>query len=142
MNKRRKSGFTLIELMLVVVIIGIIVGIVVPRLSGRRQQANIAATKHAISSTELGLDSFELDVGRFPSTEEGLSALMEKPPSITDDDVWKGPYMKKWPRDSWRHDFVYKYPGEEGVDYDIISGGGDGQIGNEDDITNYEKDHE
>jgi general secretion pathway protein G len=137
---KRSAGFTLIELMLVVIIIGVIAAIAVPRLSGNTEKAKIAATKQTIASASLALDNYELDVGRFPSSDEGLRALIERPAVLSEKDGWDGPYMREMPRDSWNRELVYKYPGDESVDYDIVSAGRDGQAGNEDDITNYRKD--
>lgn len=136
---RRARGFTLIELMLVVIIIGIIATIAVPRLAGRTEKARIAAGRQTIASLSAALDAFELSVGRFPTTEEGLTGLIEKPPSLSSEDEWDGPYMREIPADPWNRPYVYTYPGEQSIDYDLISLGRDGQEGSDDDITNYTK---
>lgn len=133
------KGFTLIELMLVVIIIGVIAAIAVPRLTGNTQKAKVTATKQSISSLSMALDNFELGVGRFPTSEEGIQALLVRPPSLTEDSGWDGPYMREEPLDAWNRKLTYKYPGEKSVDYDIISQGPDGQEGSADDITNYRK---
>lgn len=130
------KGFTLIELMLVVVIIGALVAMVMPRLSGRGEQARISAAKadiHANIATALRL--YELDNGRFPSTAEGLNALLNKPASA---DNWNGPYLERRPLDPWSREYKYKSPGERRPDYDLYSLGRDGQEGTADDITNWE----
>ena len=133
---RRLKGFTLIELMLVVIIIGALVAMVMPRLTGRGEQARIAAAKADIQSNiATGLKLYELDNGEFPSTEEGLNALLVKPPSANN---WRGPYLEKKPIDPWSREYKYKSPGEHRQsDYDLYSLGKDGIEGN-DDITNWE----
>ena len=138
----RIDGFTLIELMLVVVIIGIIAAIAVPRIAGRSEKAKLAAAKSSIASISASLDTFELAVGRFPTTEEGLGALVTKPVSLTTEDQWDGPYMREVPLDPWNRPFLYKSPGEKSVDYDVISPGRDGQEGTEDDVANFRKDRD
>ncbi len=134
-----ESGFTLIELMLVVIIIAIIAAIAVPRVAGNTEKAKTVATQQTISSLESALDTFELGVGRFPTTEEGLDSLVEKPTGLSDEDAWAGPYLREIPRDGWNREIIYKYPGER-IDYDLISLGSDGQEGTDDDITNFRRD--
>ncbi|OIO32983.1 MAG: type II secretion system protein GspG [Candidatus Omnitrophica bacterium CG1_02_40_15] len=134
---RNKNGFTLIELMLVVIIIGVLVSMVVPRLAGRSEEARIAAAKADIrSNISVALDLFELDNGKYPTTEEGLSALRTKPGSASN---WKGPYLKKEPVDPWGKKYAYRSPGEHNPDYDLYSYGSDGAEGGSDDITNWEE---
>ncbi len=131
----RRRGFTLIELMLVIIIIGLLVAMVVPRLAGRSQQARIAAAQADINANlSVALDLFEFDSGRYPSTEEGLGALLKAPPSAP---RWSGPYVKKGiPLDPWGHSYVYRSPGRLSEDYDLLSYGPDGAEGGNDDITN------
>jgi general secretion pathway protein G len=97
MNRRQKAGFTLVELMLVVVIIGVLAGIVLPRLAGSREEANIAAAKAQMRVFDTSLYTYQLQVGSFPTTEQGLRALVEAP----GEEGWKGPYLsqKVLPRD-------------------------------------------
>lgn len=126
-------GFTLIELMLVVIIIGVLVAMVMPRLAGRSEEARRAAARADIEANiALALDLYELDSGRYP---EDLDALRIKPGGSTD---WKGPYLKRAPLDPWGRSYLYKYPGEHNkADYDLYSLGPDG-VESEDDITNWE----
>ncbi|MCX7661250.1 MAG: type II secretion system major pseudopilin GspG [Candidatus Omnitrophica bacterium] len=133
----REKSFTLIELMLVVIIIGVLVAMVMPRLAGRSEQAKIIAAKADIESNiALALDLFELDMGRYPSTEEGLYALREY--NGPNQERWKGPYLKKVPRDPWGREYKYKYPGTHNNDYDLYSLGPNGIEGDADDIKNWE----
>ncbi len=133
------AGFTLIELMVVVIIIGIIAAIAVPRMVGRTEKARLAAAKQEINSLSGSLDIFEMAVGRFPTNEEGIEALLERPPSLTPEDGWEGPYIREVPLDPWNRLYVYTYPGENSVDFDLISVGRDGEPGTEDDVTNFRK---
>ena len=137
--RRNTAGFTLIELMLVVIIIGVIAAIAVPRMAGRTQRAKLVAAKADISSMSTALDGFELDLGRYPTTEEGLPALVAAPSTITQEDGWKGPYMREIPRDPWGRPYVYRFPGERGVDFDVLSFGPDGEESTEDDVCNTAK---
>jgi general secretion pathway protein G len=135
---RRKKGFTLIELMLVVVIIGVLGAMVLPRLAGRSDQAKVAVAKTDINSNiATALDLYELDNGRYPTTEQGLSALTTKPSDLSASANWNGPYIKKEPLDPWGKAYQYKYPAtHEGEDYDLSSLGADG-IESDDDIGNW-----
>ncbi len=130
------KGFTLIELMLVVIIIGALVAMVMPRLSGRGEQARVATAQADISANiATALKLYELDNGVFPSTEEGLNALLNKPSSSR---KWNGPYLEKKPIDPWEKDYKYKSPGDHRADYDLYSLGKDGQEGTADDVKNWE----
>jgi general secretion pathway protein G len=136
MVNMRKSGFTLIELMLVVIIIGALVAMVMPRLTGRGEQARVAAAKADINANiATALKLYELDNGAFPTTEEGLNALLTKPSSARN---WNGPYLERKPIDPWGREYEYKCPGEHrSQDYDLYSLGRDG-VASEDDVTNWE----
>ncbi len=132
------AGFTLIELMLVVIIIGALVAMVMPRLAGRSEQAKVSAAQADISANiATALKLYELDNGKYPSSEDGgLTALMTKPGNANN---WNGPYIEKKPTDPWGHEYVYKSPGSHRTyDYDLYSLGRDGAEGN-DDVTNWEK---
>jgi general secretion pathway protein G len=132
---KKRKAFTLIELMLVVIIIGILAAMVVPRLVGRSEQARTSAAKADIEANiALGLDLFEMDNGRFPTTEEGLGALRTNPGSLPN---WKGPYLKKDPKDPWARPYLYKSPGTHNNDYDLYSLGPGGIEGDDDDIGNW-----
>jgi general secretion pathway protein G len=131
----RVEGFTLIELLLVVVIIGVLAALIVPRLAGRSQDARIAAAKADLKSLETCLDMFENDLGRYPTADEGLPALVEPPAGLNDPSKWKGPYLKKVPVDPWNAPYRYVYPGAQGAKtFDLASNGPDGAEGTDDDI--------
>jgi len=132
-------GFTLIEIMLVVIIIGVLAAMVVPRFAGRTEQAKVARARSDIASIGLALDLYELDLGEYPAS---LSVLIAKdPPSDLSDEgqaQWNGPYLKKGlPRDPWGREYQYARESQHQQDYDLYSLGSDGQPGN-DDVTNWD----
>ncbi|MEE8360291.1 MAG: type II secretion system major pseudopilin GspG [Candidatus Omnitrophota bacterium] len=134
-NRKPHHGFTLIELLLVVIIIGALAAMVMPRLTGRSEQARAAAAKADImANIATGLKLYELDNGTFPATEEGLKALLSETGQASN---WSGPYIEKEPIDPWGREYVYKSPGAHRVDYDLYSLGKDG-VESEDDIKNWE----
>jgi len=134
----RHAGFTLIELMIVLFILGLLAALVAPRLMGRVGKAKQKTAQAQIQMLATALDLYHLDVGRYPTDEEGLRSLYAKPESLSS---WSGPYLDKAvPKDPWARDYVYKCPGEHGP-YDLYSLGADGQPGGEGenaDITNWE----
>jgi general secretion pathway protein G len=134
---RRKRGFTLIELLLVVVIIGILAALIVPKLAGRSEEARSAAAKADLKTLADLLEIYEGDTGSYPSTDEGLDALINPPGSLKDPTKWKGPYMrqKQIPIDPWGTPYKYQYPGQGGPKtFELYSAGPDKQEGTDDDI--------
>lgn len=137
MKRSDERGFTLLELMLVVIIIGILAVVVLPRFTGKTREARITAARLQIESLSLALDNFEMDNGCFPTTEQGLEALRTRPDNASN---WKGPYIKRRiPLDPWGKPYVYRSPGVQNIDYDLFSFGPDGAEGTEDDITTWKE---
>jgi len=126
-KRKGQAGVTLIEMLVVVVIIGLFVALVGPQIFGQADKAKITATKAQIEQFRTTLGTYKLEVGTFPTTEQGLQALRVKPEGVNQ---WAGPYLAKdIPKDPWQHDYVYRFPGEHGDEPDIISYGADGQAG-------------
>ncbi len=125
-TRARARGFTLIELLVVVVIIGLLAGLVAPRYFGQVGKSNVNVARAQMDSLGKALDQYRLDVGAYPSTDQGLQALVVKPDG---EDRWQGPYLQKQvPPDPWGRPYRYKSPGDHG-DYDLITLGADGQPG-------------
>ena len=126
--------------MFVVVIIGILLAIVGPRLAGKSKKARTQAAKTQIHNIKLALSQFEMHMGRFPETNEGIEALLEEPSGATEG-MWEGPYLDTdtIPKDSWGNEFGYRAPGEHSKDYDIWSVGPDKQEGTDDDVVSWTK---
>jgi general secretion pathway protein G len=125
-----QRGFTLIELLVVLIILGMLSALVAPKFFGKVDKAKIKTTKSQIELIGAALDDFRLDNGRYPTTDEGLKALREKPEGL---DNWDGPYLPKpVPNDAWGHPYQYKSPGDHGP-YDLFSFGADGVEGGEGD---------
>jgi len=128
-KRRGQAGVTLIEMLVVVTIIGLFAALVVPRMLKRSDIARVTAARAQINAFMTALGTYKLDTGTFPTTEEGLQALRDKP---TDVNQWAGPYLpQEIPNDPWGHPYIYKYPGEHGDEPDVISYGQDGQPGGE-----------
>lgn len=120
------SGFTLLELLVVMVIIGMLAGFVAPKFFAQIGKSETKTARAQIDSLEKSLDQYRLDVGSYPTTEQGLLVLNERPVGVA---KWSGPYLKKSvPLDPWSHPYVYKFPGEHG-EYDLLSYGKDSQPG-------------
>jgi len=138
-NRGTRSGFTLIELLLVLVILAVLAAVVVPKFTGQSERARETRAGTDITTIEGALDRFEQDAGRYPTNDEGLDALVNRPGNVKD---WNGPYIKMIPKDPWGNPYQYVFPGENNTaDYDLSSLGADGQpggTGNNADITNWE----
>jgi general secretion pathway protein G len=125
-SRRASGGFTLLELLVVVMIIGLLASFVAPRYFGQIGKTEVKLAQAQIDALEKALDQFRLDTGRYPSTDSGLTALVVKPP---DEPRWGGPYLRKGtPMDPWGRPYLYRYPGEH-REYDLMSLGKDGQPG-------------
>lgn len=125
--RRAQAGFTLLELLVVIVIIGLLAAYVGPKYFSQLGKSEVTVAKAQIDAFDKSLDTYRLDVGRYPSAEEGLNALMAAPPSAGA--KWNGPYLKKGvPQDPWGRPYQYRSPGSKG-EYEILSLGKDGQPG-------------
>lgn len=130
-GRNSKRGFTLIELLVVILIIAVLAAMIVPRLIGRAGDAKKTAARGDLSTIRSMLETFRIDCGRYPTTDEGLSALREAPADV---DNWKGPYTQKAiPPDPWGNEYIYEHPGSGGDDsYFLLSYGKDNAEGGED----------
>jgi general secretion pathway protein G len=139
----KQAGFTLIELMVVIIILGVLAGLIIPRVMGRPDEARQAKAKIQIESIESALKLYKLDNGGYPTTEQGLHALVEAPTAGNLPKNWRqGGYLEKGkvPKDPWGNEFIYVSPGSHG-DFDLSCLGKDGEAGGEGvdkDINNWE----
>ena len=131
-----RQGFTLVEMLLVLVILGVLAAIVYPKVAGRGEQARVTSTQTQIASFKTALDAYEVDNGNYPKGRNGLQDLVQKPRDAVN---WRGPYLDSIPQDPWHNDYIYECPGKHNPSsYDIMSMGPDGQSGTEDDIGNWQ----
>jgi general secretion pathway protein G len=132
---RGATGFTLVELLLVLVILGILAALVMPKFTGRTEQARVTAAQTQIATFGTALDAFEVDTGSYPRGQDGLGQLLVQSSDVTG---WRGPYLKSdIPLDPWGHAYVYEFPGRLNPSgYDLRSAGPDGQANTADDIVN------
>jgi general secretion pathway protein G len=135
-----RNGFTILELLLVLVILSVLAAIVASRFAGQSNSAKIKAAQTQLSNFNLALNRFEIDLGRYPSSSEGLRVLIEKPSD--GGKTWQGPYLDgdQVPLDQWSNAWNYRQPGQHREDgFDLWSNGPDGREGSEDDVTNWTK---
>lgn len=134
---RAQEAFTLVELLLVLVILGILAAIVLPKFSGVSERGRVTAAQTQISTFKTALDAFEVDMGYYPKGRSGLVDLIQQP---RDAKNWHGPYLQSdvIPKDPWSNDYSYEYPGRHNPSsYDLSSPGPDGRAGTDDDIANW-----
>jgi general secretion pathway protein G len=139
-RRRSRGAFTLVEIMVVVIILAILAATIIPQFSGTTEEAKVSAAKHDIATLENCLERFFLNLGRYPTSEEGLRVLVTPP--ADGEKKWRGPYIKELRPDPWGHAYAYRSPGTHGVakTYDLWSRGADGADGGEgvnSDITNW-----
>ncbi len=134
----RAGGFTLVEMLLVLVILATLAAIVYPKVTGRGEQARTTSTQTQISAFKTALDMFETDNGYYPKGRNGLQDLVQKPRDATN---WRGPYLESIPKDPWGNEYIYDCPGKHNPNsFDVMSMGPDGRSGSDDDIGNWQKD--
>jgi len=138
-----ESGLTLIEILVVIIVLGLLAGLVAPRIIGRVSEARTATARTQIELLSVALDNYRLDNGSYPTTEQGLAALRTRPVSEPQPRNWRGPYLRKEvPNDPWDRPYIYRSPGDVNTgSYDLLTLGRDGQPGGEDedtDITSWE----
>ena len=135
----KSAGFTLLELLIVMIIIGLLAALIGPKMIGRVGESRQTVAKQQVEGFGSALEMYKLDTTKYPTQEQGLEALVSEPQGVNN---WKGPYLKKKfiPKDPWGHEYIYTYPGANG-DYDIVSYGADGNTGGdgeEKDVASWE----
>ncbi len=129
-------AFTLVEMLLVLVILGVLAAIVYPKIAGRGEQARVTAAQTQIAAFKTALDAFEVDNGYYPKGKSGLLDLVQRPANAQN---WHGPYLDNIPKDPWQNDYIYECPGRHNSSsFDLMSVGPDGRAGSDDDITNWQ----
>lgn len=138
-NRRmRRRAFTLLEVLMVIVILGILAAVLVPQFMGTQRRAEIDLTQTKIKALATSLETFRMHCGRYPTTDEGLAALVTAPNDDALEGRWAGPYIKELPKDAWNRDLQYESPGRYNeTSYDLSSAGPNGQFGDDDDIANW-----
>jgi len=139
---RRETGFTLIEIMVVLVIIAIMTALIAPQIMGRVDEARVTAARQDIRTLETALEFYKMDNFRYPTTDQGLEALVKKPDDSSAPNWRAGGYLRATtvPKDPWKRDYKYLFPGSKGGPFDLYTLGGDGEVGGEDadaDIGNW-----
>ena len=138
---KKNKGFSLLEIMVVIVIMGLLAAMVVPNVMGSLDEANITKVKTDIRELEKALKMYNMDVKRYPTTDQGLQALVEKPTSAPVPKKYRSDgYIEKLTEDSWGSEYYYKMPSDHGLKYDVFSAGPDGEVGTCDDIGNWNLD--
>jgi general secretion pathway protein G len=135
MRRRAASGFTLIELLVVIVILAILAAVVITKVTHRVDDARESKAISDVKSLSSALEMYQLDIGNYPSSDQGLNALVQ---NMDNNPKWKKPYIGGLPSDPWQHPYIYKFPGDHG-EVDVFSAGPDGQPGTGDDIGNWIK---
>jgi len=130
---KKEKGFTLLELLVVIVILSLLAALLVPKLTGRVDEAKIDTTKIQLKEIKRALEMYKVDNGTYPTTEQGLKALVKKPDSPPTPKKWRQ-YLEQIPKDGWGNEFIYIYPAENHP-FELKSKGPDGEIGTEDDIS-------
>jgi general secretion pathway protein G len=133
LSGRRRSGFTLLELVVVIIVLGLLAGIVAPQIIGRLSEAKSTTARTQIELLSVALDGYRLDNGNYPTTDQGLAALRERPTRAPVPTNWRGPYLRKAvPLDPWGRPYLYRVPGERNPSaFDLESLGRDGKVGGE-----------
>ncbi len=137
LRQSRIRAFTLVEMLLVLVILGVLAAIVYPKIAGRSEQARVTAAITQVAAFKTAIEAFEVDNGYYPKGKNGLLDLVQRP---RDAQNWHGPYLDSIPKDPWNNDYIYECPGRNNTSsFDLMSMGTDGRAGTDDDITNWQK---